>query len=123
MHFSSLRPLRHRRDFFCVDYSPAVSSNHFQLQVLMPVNLGRCVISLGGEMRFSCVHCRDQSFQQIFFHIHTKYVLDQGLDTNSFLEPCSSICGHQGPNLFVSCVHSKPQGFQLIFFKFTPYIP
>ena len=31
-----------------------------------------------------------------FLHIHTKYALDQGLDTKWFLASCNSICGHQG---------------------------
>ena len=47
----------------------------------------------GGQKGFPCGHRPE--FSTDFLHIHTKYVLDQGLDVNQFSVPCRSICGHQ----------------------------
>ena len=50
----------------------------------------------GCQKGFSCGRSKRPEFSTDFLHIHTKYALNQGQDTNQFLTPWGSICGHQG---------------------------
>ena len=78
---------------------------------------------LGGQMRFSCGHSRDLSFQPIFFIFAPNMHWTKIQTPIDFRHPAVPFVATRGPNSFVSCIHCKPQSFQWIFFKFTPNIP
>ena len=59
----------------------------------------------GAKFVCSCVHPTGQSFQPIFFKIHTKYSLDQDLDSNPFHHQLVTFVATWGQLQFY-CVHS-----------------